>query len=78
LPSTPGYIGVYQFVAVSVLVPLGLTRSEALAFIFLFQINTYIVICGWAALGMWRLQKNAAEPDATATVSEPEGVSKIS
>jgi len=60
LPSTPGYIGVYQFVAVSVLVPLGFTRSEALAFIFLFQINTYLVICGWAAVGMWRLQRDPA------------------
>ncbi len=67
LPSTPGYLGVYQFVAVSVLVPLGMTRSEALAFIFLFQFNNYLVICGWAALGMWRLQKDG-EPVAAASV----------
>jgi uncharacterized membrane protein YbhN (UPF0104 family) len=42
LPSTPGYLGIYQFVAVTVLVPLGITKSGALAFILLMQAGGYI------------------------------------
>lgn len=78
LPSTPGYIGVYQFVAVSVLVPLGMTNSEAVAFIFLFQFNIYLVICGWAAVGMWRLPGEDGRNPAVSPVGTPEVVSKSS
>src|SRR5581483_2290832 len=31
LPSTPGYVGVYQFVAVTILTPFGISRDAALA-----------------------------------------------
>jgi len=37
LPSTPGYIGIYQFVAVTVLVPFGFSRSDAIAYILVAQ-----------------------------------------
>ena len=40
LPSTPGYVGIYQFVAVSVLTLFGIDRSDAVAFILLFQRST--------------------------------------
>jgi glycosyltransferase 2 family protein len=73
LPSTPGYVGVYQFVAVSVLVPFGFSRSEALAFILLFQLNIYLVVCSWAALGMWRLQ---AEESAASIASADESAAE--
>jgi uncharacterized protein (TIRG00374 family) len=43
LPSTPGYVGIYQFVAVTVLVPLGIAKSPALAFILLTQAYGYVV-----------------------------------
>ena len=33
LPSTPGYVGIYQFVAVSVLTPFGFSRTDAIAYI---------------------------------------------
>lgn len=37
LPSTPGYVGIYQFVATTILPVFGLTRSEALTFIIFYQ-----------------------------------------
>jgi len=55
VPSTPGYVGVFQFVAVTVLIPFGLTRDEAVAFIFVIQAITYIAITLWGTLGSWRI-----------------------
>jgi uncharacterized membrane protein YbhN (UPF0104 family) len=43
LPSTPGYVGIYQFVAVTVLTPFGITRDAALAYIMASQAVTYVV-----------------------------------
>jgi hypothetical protein len=43
LPSTPGYVGIYQFVAVTVLAPLGIAKSAALAFILVVQAYGYAV-----------------------------------
>jgi uncharacterized membrane protein YbhN (UPF0104 family) len=43
LPSTPGYVGIYQFVAVTVLVPLGIAKSGALAFILMLQAYGYVM-----------------------------------
>lgn len=54
-PSTPGYVGVFQFVAVTVLVPFGLTRDEAVALIIVLQAVTYIAITLWGMLGAWRI-----------------------
>ncbi len=44
LPSTPGYLGIYQFVAVTVLTPFGITRDAALAYITVLQAAGYAVI----------------------------------
>jgi uncharacterized membrane protein YbhN (UPF0104 family) len=54
LPSTPGYIGIYQFVAVSVLTPFGLSRADAIAFILVTQALSYVVIGFWGSLGLFR------------------------
>lgn len=54
-PSTPGYVGIYQFVAVTVLAPFGFTRAEALAFILGAQAVTYVVVIVWGLLGLWSL-----------------------
>lgn len=56
IPSTPGYVGVYQFVAVAVLVPLGFPRSGVLAYIIVAQALGYVIITVWGLLGLWRLQ----------------------
>ncbi|HYT73299.1 MAG TPA: lysylphosphatidylglycerol synthase transmembrane domain-containing protein, partial [Vicinamibacterales bacterium] len=54
LPSTPGYVGLYQFVAVTVLTPFGFSRNDAIAFILVVQALMYVVIGFWGALGLWR------------------------
>ena len=54
LPSTPGYVGIYQFVAVTLLTPFGFQRSDAIAFILLFQALTYAVFLLWGVLGLTR------------------------
>ena len=57
LPSTPGYVGIYQFVAVSVLTPFGFSRAEAIAFIVVTQALGYVVIGLWGGLGFFRFRK---------------------
>jgi uncharacterized protein (TIRG00374 family) len=57
LPSTPGYIGIYQFVAVSVLTPFGFSRTDAIAYILVAQALTYVVIGLWGALGLLRYRR---------------------
>jgi uncharacterized protein (TIRG00374 family) len=51
LPSTPGYVGIYQFVAVSILTPFGFSRTDAIAYILVGQALQYAVIGLWGALG---------------------------
>ena len=47
LPSTPGYVGIYQFVAVTVLTPFGFSRTDAIAYILVAQAAMYVVIGFW-------------------------------
>lgn len=55
LPSTPGYLGIYQFVAVSVLPPFGVTAAAALAFVLLLQAVIYLVSIVFGVLGVFAL-----------------------
>src|SRR5208282_3878988 len=52
LPSTPGYVGIYQFAAVSVLTPFGYSQADAIAYILLFQAMNFSVIAAWGLLGL--------------------------
>ena len=54
LPSTPGYIGIYQFVAVMVLPPFGFSRSDAIAYILVTQALGYVVVGVWGAIALVR------------------------
>ncbi len=56
-PSTPGYLGVYQFVAVSVLGPFAIAQSEALALVLLFQGVIYMVVTPFGLIGLAMLSK---------------------
>jgi glycosyltransferase 2 family protein len=58
LPSTPGYVGIYQFVAVSVLTPFGLSRADAIAFILVTQALGYVVVGLWGSLGFYRHRRS--------------------
>ncbi len=53
IPSTPGYVGIYQFVAVAVLVPFGFTRESALALILIAQALNLLVVSFWGGIGLW-------------------------
>jgi uncharacterized membrane protein YbhN (UPF0104 family) len=60
LPSTPGYVGVYQFVAVTVLVPFGISRDAALAYILVAQAVSYVMVLILGLPGLYILQGNRA------------------
>lgn len=66
LPSTPGYVGIYQFVAVTILPIFSFSQSEALAYIIAFQAMSYSVVVLWGSVGLWRL--GVATSDISATV----------
>jgi glycosyltransferase 2 family protein len=63
LPSTPGYVGIYQFVAITVLTPFGILRDDALAYILVAQVLASVVILAFGLPGLYQLraakQKNA-------------------
>jgi uncharacterized protein (TIRG00374 family) len=58
LPSTPGYVGIYQFVAVAVLTPFGFSRTNAIAYILVAQALMYVVIGFWGALALIRYRRS--------------------
>ena len=57
LPSTPGYVGIFQFVAVSVLTPFGFGRTNAIAYILLYQAMQYAFITFWGLLAIMRSRR---------------------
>jgi hypothetical protein len=65
LPSTPGYVGVYQFVAVSVLTPFGFSRTQAIGYILVAQALQYAVIGLWGAVGFLQYRRQVSSPDGT-------------
>jgi glycosyltransferase 2 family protein len=65
LPATPGYVGIYQFVGVTVLTPFGISRDAALAYMFVGQAVGYVVVLAFGLPGLyrfkgWRASKGAA------------------
>jgi uncharacterized protein (TIRG00374 family) len=65
LPSTPGYVGIYQFVAVTVLLPFGFPQAAVIAYTLLFQVIQYVTTGVWGLLALVRLRSskmNAVAP----------------
>ena len=56
LPSTPGYVGIYQFVAVTILPPFGIDRDAAIAFILVVQALGYAGVLVLGLLGLYQLR----------------------
>jgi uncharacterized protein (TIRG00374 family) len=54
IPSTPGYVGIYQFVAVIVLEPFGISNANALALIIFLQVMNLITVSIWGWAGFSR------------------------
>ena len=70
LPATPGYVGIYQFVAVTILPPFGIDRNAALAMIIVGQAMSYAVVLALGLLGLYMLRRrNASVPDETSPIS---------
>jgi uncharacterized protein (TIRG00374 family) len=65
LPSTPGALGISQFVAVTVLMPFGFTHTDAIAYILVAQAGNYVVITILGLVGLWRYR--VSEVPAVAT-----------
>jgi len=57
LPSTPGYVGIWQFVAVNVLTPFGFQRTDAIAYILVAQAVQYVVIGLFGAVGFLKYRR---------------------
>ena len=62
LPSTPGYVGIYQFVAVEVLTPFGFSQSTVIAFMVLVQVLQYVTTGLWGLVALWRFRKLKLRP----------------
>jgi len=56
IPSAPGYVGVYQFVTVTILAIYGYPQSQALAFILVAQAVGMLLTLIWGLLGFWRIK----------------------
>jgi hypothetical protein len=56
LPSTPGYVGIYQFVTVSILTPFGVRRDDALAYSFVTQAMGYVLVLVLGLPGLYRFK----------------------
>lgn len=65
IPSTPGYVGVYQFVAVVVLVPFGYSQESTLAFITVVQIIGFLEVILWGSIGLMRFPLKSKENSET-------------
>ena len=70
-PSTPGYLGIYQFVARTILPAFGFTQEQALVYIIVFQALTYVIVVVWGLLGLWRL--SVGTPGSARPDDEPSG-----
>ncbi len=62
IPSVPGYVGVYQFVAVAVLGPFGVPRENALALILVLQALNIIAVAVLGGIGLWRIRRDLSGP----------------
>ena len=66
MPSTPGYVGIYQFVAVTVLTPFGFSRAAVIAFTLLLQAMQYVSTGIWGSLALLRFRKRQKSPAVAA------------
>ena len=57
LPSTPGYAGIFQFVAVEILTPFGFPRAAVIAYMVLVQVMQYVTTGIWGLVALWRFRR---------------------
>lgn len=71
LPSTPGYVGIYQFAAVSVLGPFGFSRSVIIAYTLLLQVLQYLSTGIWGMFALLRFRKSQRDGTNADSVGPP-------
>jgi uncharacterized protein (TIRG00374 family) len=69
LPSTPGYVGIYQIVAISVLVPFGYSNADAIAYILMFQALQFAYYLFWGLLALSRNKGLTANSEIVSATS---------
>jgi uncharacterized protein (TIRG00374 family) len=69
IPSTPGYIGVYPFVARTILGPFGINPETAIAFMLVSQVMGLLVVAVWGGISLWRFNRLDKSGDLTQTTS---------
>jgi glycosyltransferase 2 family protein len=67
LPSTPGFVGIYQAVAVTVLPPFGISRDSALAYILVAQAMGYVIVLAFGLPGFYRFSRGKRALQETAS-----------
>jgi uncharacterized membrane protein YbhN (UPF0104 family) len=70
VPAAPGNLGVLQYVAVSVLVPLGAAPAPALSLALILQVLNTTTLSLWGAGSLWFLSARTARL-ASPPASEP-------
>ena len=72
LPSTPGYVGIYQFVTVGILTPFGVRHDDALAYSFVSQALNYAIVLALGLPGLYRFKdwRQAIAPVGQASASQ--------
>ena len=70
LPSTLANVGIYQFVAVSVLTPFGLSKTDSIAYILMAQALQYILISFWGLIALTKYRRVVVTAKLT-DVAEP-------
>jgi uncharacterized protein (TIRG00374 family) len=68
MPATPGYVGMYQFVAISVLTQFGFRKEDALAYSLLAQAVQYLILTFWGLLALTRQRRSGSKLKSDATV----------
>ena len=58
LPATPGYLGIYQFAAVSALTPFGFSHTDAIAYILVAQVLMIAVMGVFGSVGLLEYRRS--------------------
>jgi hypothetical protein len=69
LPSTPGYVGIYQVVAIKVMMPFHYSKDDAIAYILFFQALQFANYAFWGMLALTRNKGLMANSETLSTTS---------
>ena len=76
LPSTPGALGIFQLVAVTVLMPFNFTQTDAAIYTLVAQAGSYVVITTLGLIGLWQYRVSRVETQVIRPVIDSDGRSK--